>query len=76
MWAVHKLAIWLKRHNIIPQGVRRVLQKHTNMLEIRTAHWIAKDPYANDPLVSSYEGKYPYTLGIIKEFWHWHYHYV
>ena len=71
-----KLAIWVKRRNLIPQGIRQYIQKHTNMLDIRAASWKEKDPYANDSPVSSYESEYPYTLGIIKEFWHQHWHYI
>lgn len=73
---IHKLAIWVKRHNIVPTGIRQFIQKHSNILDIRTASWIAKDPYANEPPVSSYKSKYPYTLGIIKEFWHVHWPYI
>lgn len=76
MSAIEKAAIWMKRHNIIPAGVRRFIQKNTNMLDFRTASWIAKNPYANDSPVSTYESKYPYTLGVIKDFWHNHRHYI
>jgi hypothetical protein len=76
MSGIHTLAIWVKRHNLIPEGLRRFIQKHTNILDARRAWWIANDPYANDPSVSSYEPKYPYTLGIIKGFWHGHWPYI
>lgn len=46
------------------------------MLNVRGANWIAKDPYVNDPPCSSYEPRYSSTLGIIKEFWHGHWHYI
>lgn len=68
--------IWLRRHNLVPEGLHRFIQKHANMLDVRTASWIAKDPYRNDPPASFYEPKWPYTLGIIKEFWHRHSRYV
>ncbi len=74
---IHKLAIWVKRRNMVPTGIRRFIQKHTNILDVRAASWIAKDPYADDPPVSSYKSKYPYTLGFVKlsglrlsEIWH------
>ena len=71
-----KLILYLKRKNLIPQGLRALIQKHVAVLNLRTASWIAKDPYANEPPVSSYKSKYPYTLGIIKEFWHVHWPYI
>lgn len=73
---VLKLGMWIWRHNLIPEWMLCFVQKYINMLEIRAASWIAKDPYMNDPPVSSYQPKYPYTLGIIKEFWHCHWHYI
>lgn len=76
MSAFRRLSLWAKRHGLIPEAVRRLLQRHMNMLEVRTASWVVKDPYAEDPPVSSYEPRYPYTLGILKEFWHLHSHYV
>lgn len=73
---IHKLAIQVKRYNLIPQSLQRFIQTHTNMLDIRTTIWVAKDPFAKDPPASSYEPRYPFTLGIIKEFWHLHYKYI
>jgi glutathione synthase/RimK-type ligase-like ATP-grasp enzyme len=73
---VHTVAMWVVRHNVIPKGLRQFIQRHTGMLDVRAAKWIAKDPYVNDPPVSAYQARYPYTLGIIKELWHGHYHYI
>lgn len=73
---ISKLILHAKRRNLLPDELRRLIQKHVNVMEIRKASWVSKDPYANDPPVSSYESKYPYVLGIIKEFWHGHWHYI
>jgi len=60
----------------MPTGLRRLIQKHAHILNMRTASWIAKDPYANDPPESSYESRYPWKLGIIKAFRHNHWPYI
>ena len=70
-----QLAFIAKKKNLFP-GLRAKIQKHVNLLEIRTANWKAKDPFAGDPSESNYESKYAYKLGIIKEFWHNHKYYI
>ena len=45
-------------------------------MSFRSALWLAKDPYTAEPEVSSYPSRYPYVLGIIKEFWHAHWPYI
>ncbi|UCD49590.1 MAG: hypothetical protein JSW27_18915 [Phycisphaerales bacterium] len=56
--------------------LRKFIQKRVDLLGLRKARWIARDPYANDPPESSCDSEYPYTLGIIKEFWHAHWPYI
>ena len=73
---INKFILYAKRENFLPDKLKNFIQKHMDVLDLRTASWISKDPYANDPPVSSYESKYPYVLGIIKEFWHMHRHYI
>jgi len=66
----------VRNHNLIPGRLRRFIQTHVNVLDVRMLSWIAKDPFANAPSASSYKSEYPYTIGILKEFWHMHWHYV
>jgi len=70
------LVLYLKQKGLVPEALRRFLQKHINVMELRAASWIAQDPFANDLSASTYESKYPHVLGIIKEFWHLHWHYI
>jgi len=71
-----KLISYLKHKNFITESLRQIIQKHIDLTNLRTKIWVSRDPYANDPLVSSYKSKYPIVLGIIKEFWHSHWHYI
>ncbi|MGD8786620.1 MAG: hypothetical protein PVJ60_04280 [Phycisphaerales bacterium] len=73
---VHKFFLWAKHYDIAPEWIARFVLKHTNMLDLRKANWVAKDPHVDAPLVSSYPSKYPYVIGIIKEFCHMHSYYV
>lgn len=72
----HQLVSWAKHHHVVPQGLVRLIFRHSNMLDARRTIWKAANPYADLPLASSYESKYPYTLGIVKEFCHMHLAYV
>ncbi|MBN1507141.1 MAG: hypothetical protein JW955_09870 [Sedimentisphaerales bacterium] len=65
---VRKSFLWMKHHEIVPQWAYRSILNHTNLLEVRKAIWMAGDPYRSLPLVSSNRPKYPYTIGIVKEF--------
>ncbi len=71
-----KLAIQLRHKGFIPEPVRKFLQQHMDVLDIRTKSWIAKDPFAEDPPYSTYTSEYPYVFGIIKEFWHMHWPFI
>lgn len=62
--------------NLMPAGLRTFLLRHISMLEQRTAWWESKDPYQDEPPYSTYNSPYPVKLGIIKEFWHRHIHYI
>jgi len=70
-----RLAFIIKEKNLFPR-VRALIQRHINLMETRTASWVARDPFAKDPPEFNCESKYPYKLGIIKEFWHNHKYYI
>lgn len=72
---LQKIALNFKQKNFFP-GLRRFFQKHINLVELRTKSWISQDPYSNDPPELIYETESPYTLGIIKEFWHSHKYFI
>lgn len=57
-------------------SVKRFVQKYVNLLDLRKEGWIAQDLFAKEPPSSSHVSKYPYVLGIMKEFWHMHWHYI
>jgi glutathione synthase/RimK-type ligase-like ATP-grasp enzyme len=71
-----KLMLHSKKKNLVPNRLKKNIQKYLDVGNLRKASWISQDPYANNPPVSSYKSKYPYIFGIIKEFWHMHWHYI
>lgn len=56
--------------------VKKHILKYFNVLDLRKSSWLSQDPFVNESPYSSYESKYPFILGIIKEFWHMHKHYI
>jgi len=77
MSILDKMVMRVDHRGLVPAALRRFLGRHTNMLlDLRTARWRAEDPYAQEPPFSSYAPRYPYTLGIVADFWHQHHHYV
>lgn len=54
----------------------RFLQEHLDLAELRTANRILQLQDEEKPLLGDYDSPYPFTLGILKEFWHGHRHYV
>jgi len=73
---LNKLILYFRRKNFLPQWLTSFVMKHKDIMEIRTAKYVSKDPYADDHAESSYASEYPYVLGILKEFWHFHWHYI
>ncbi|MFW6106960.1 MAG: ATP-grasp domain-containing protein, partial [bacterium] len=61
---------------IAPRWVLSALRRHVSLTEARTAAAEAAAPFKGQQAHSSYEPRYPYTLGIIKEFWHRHSPYI
>ena len=73
---LNAFAIKLRQKGLIPEPVRKFLQRHVDVLDIRMKSWIAKDPFVNDPPYSTYTSDCPYVFGIIKEFWHMHWPFI
>jgi hypothetical protein len=61
---------------VVFDWIRRFLQRHFNLLEVRLNYWVSQDPFEKNPPFSQYKPKYPFTIGIIKEFYHLHWHYI
>lgn len=70
------LVKYVKNNAFVPRWLKSIVLRHLRLFKLRKAIWLANDPYVNDPPVSAYEPKYPYILGIIKEFWHAHWPYI
>jgi hypothetical protein len=60
----------------VPLWMIRLVERRIDLLGMRAAKWIAKDPYAQCPDESTYETAYPFRLGIVKELWHDHWPYI
>jgi hypothetical protein len=72
-----RIILYAERRNLLPGGLKKLILKYVNILDIRKANWISKESCNDDfPLVSKYDAKYPYVLGIIKEFWGMHSRYI
>jgi len=70
------MVIWAKCVGIPLAGVIAVVLRYSNLLEVRRAIWMAGNPYTDMPTASSSGSKYPYLLGILKEFCDFHLPYV
>lgn len=62
--------------NQILRPLRRYLQEHLDLVELRTANRILQAKHEQRVPECDYRPNYPYTIGILKEFWHNHRHYV
>lgn len=60
----------------MPGWTLRLAESFVDIQGMRTAKWIAKDPYANGPDESDYEPICSSRLGILKEIWHLHWPYI
>lgn len=73
---VKKIARWLKRRNAIPITLRRYIMAKFDMLQLRKELWLDERQHNTLPQESDYTSEYPWTIGIIKEFWGGHTDYV
>lgn len=64
------------KHSKLLRPLRTFLQEHVDLVEFRTANWINESQHEEKYGECDYDSPYPYTLGILKEFWHTHRHYV
>ena len=64
------------KREIVPDLLKRWVQRHCDFFEIRGEKWREQDPFRFDPPEWTGSGRYPYVLGIFKEFWHMHWHYI
>lgn len=71
-----KSVLWVKRRRAVPKWLGRLVLRYSNSLEVRKAIWMSGNPYTGIPSVSSYHSKYPYVIGIVKEFCDKHLPYV
>jgi len=78
MREMYSLEYWLLSllKRTVPDRVSNLLFRRFRLMSLRRAVWLAKDPYTAEPEASSYPSRYPYILGIIKEFWHCHWPYI
>lgn len=60
----------------LPPGLKYQIQKLYDSFELRGRKWIEEDPFRNEPPEWKGRGNYPFTLGIITEFWHLHWPYI
>lgn len=70
-----KAVLFVKRYDLFP-GVRRFAQQHFDLTSLRTIRWEADDPFDETMMVSDYQPDHPWVLGIVKEFWHNHRHFI
>lgn len=61
---------------ILYNWLRNFILGYFRLLKFRKAIWLAKDKCRDVEQQSLYTPKTPYTLGIIKEFWHCHWPYI
>lgn len=69
-------ALTCLKENQLLRPLRRYMQEHLDLVELRTANRILQVLHEERPHECDYRPDYPYTLGILKEFWHSHRHYV
>lgn len=69
--------IALVKKSALLRPLRHFIQEHFDLVEIRTKNWIEENRHEERyDEECRYQSPYPYTLGILKEFWHTHRHYV
>lgn len=76
MTPVYLRALTYLKQNRLLRPLRRYIQKHLDLVELRTTNRILQALHEEGPHACDYRPDYPYTLGILKEFWHSHRHYV
>lgn len=67
--------LFLKNSTLL-RPLRHFIQRHVDLVELRTSNWIHQNRDEERGEECRYDSPYPYTLGILKEFWHTHRHYV
>ncbi len=75
---LHAAALLARRFasNVCPASVRSFILRRVSLLDARTAWWVSRDPYREDPPRSTYASPYPVRLGIARELWHRHAPYI
>ncbi|MBU5614630.1 ATP-grasp domain-containing protein [Geomonas azotofigens] len=68
-------ALRFLKQNRLLGPLRRYLQRHLDLAELRTSNRLLHLP-EEECRGCDYDAAYPYTLGILKEFWHGHRYYV
>lgn len=74
IFSVASKATWIRRAT--PSWLKVLIRKKVCLLEYDRNVWAELDPYRYDDPVSSYKPRHPYVIGIIKQFAHYHRHYV
>ena len=62
--------------NLIPQRFRLFLRRHWSFLVYDKYMWEKSDPYKDVEIISTYKPKVSYKIGIIKDYAHYHHHYI
>lgn len=57
---------------LIPTSVKNWIQGYCDAFDLRSEKWRQADPYRHNSPKWPGTGRYPYTLGILREFWHMH----
>ena len=61
---------------LVPSWLRSFIRRHWSVLDYDKYMCAKADPFSDKKPFSTYESKTPFTLGIIKEFAHFHSHYI
>lgn len=73
---ISRYLVAARKKGIIPVFLWQWLQRQGDFIEMRGEKWKLENPYRDAPPVWNGSGCCPYVLGIIKEFWHLHRHYI
>lgn len=71
-----RLLLNVGKRNIVPASLKQLVQRRFNLFDLRGEKWKVKDPFRNEPSEWTGSGRWPYNLGIFKEFWHLHWNYI
>lgn len=65
-----------EERNILPTILKQWIQRRCSLFNARGDKWIERNPFRHEPHEWAASGRWPYTLGIVQEFWHLHWPYI